>query len=95
MSGRFWNIIFPILLLFAVNEFRKSILNFCGSAPTVTISLGKIRGKYVRTITGEFLYSFRGIRYAQSPVNELRFAVIFFLNKIFFSMAIHFVSMLV
>lgn len=76
MSGRFWNLIFPILFLFAANEFRKSISNFFDSAPTVTISLGKIRGNNVRTNTGDFLYSFRGIRYAQSPVNELRFVVI-------------------
>lgn len=75
MNNRFWNIIFPILLLFAANEFRKAILNFWDAAPTVTISLGKIRGKYLRLDTGEPLYSFRGIRYAQAPINELRFAV--------------------
>lgn len=74
-SGQFWNIIFPILLILAANEFRKAVLNFWDSSPTVTISLGKIRGQYVRTSSGEFLYSFRGIRYAQSPINELRFAV--------------------
>lgn len=77
MNNRFWNIIFPILLLFAANEFRKAILNFWDAAPTVTINLGKIRGKYLRLDSGESLYSFRGIRYAQAPINELRFAVKF------------------
>ena len=75
MNHRFWNIIFPILLLFAANEFRKAILNFWDAAPTVTINLGKIRGKYVRLDSGESLYTFRGIRYAQAPINELRFEV--------------------
>lgn len=75
MSNRFWNIIFPILLIIAANDLRKAILNFWDAAPTVTISLGKIRGKYVRIDSGESLYSFRGIRYAQAPINELRFAV--------------------
>ncbi|XP_031625316.1 esterase E4 [Contarinia nasturtii] len=72
--NRFWNLIFPILLLFAANEFRKAIFNFWDATPTVTIiGLGKIRGKYVRLNSGESLYSFRGIRYAQAPINELRF----------------------
>lgn len=75
MASRFWNIIFPILLLIAANDLRNAILNFWDAAPTVTISLGKIRGKYVRLYSGESLYSFRGIRYAQPPINELRFAV--------------------
>lgn len=75
MSSRFWNLIFPILLIIAANEFRKSILNFWDAGPTVTINLGKIRGKYIRIQSGESLYSFRGIRYAQPPTNELRFEV--------------------
>lgn len=75
MNTRYFNIIFPILFLFAANEFRKSILNFWGAAPTVTISLGKIRGKFMRLDSGESLYCFRGIRYAQAPTNELRFEV--------------------
>lgn len=74
--SRFWNLIFPILFLFAANEFRKAIFNFWDGTPTVTvIGLGKIRGKYVRLKSGESLYSFRGIRYAQAPINELRFEV--------------------
>lgn len=75
MSIRIWNIIFPVLLLLAANDLRQAILNFWDAAPTVTISLGKIRGKYVMMDSGESVCSFRGIRYAQSPVNELRFAV--------------------
>lgn len=72
--SKIWNIIFPILFLIAANDFRKAILNFWDAAPTVSISLGKIRGKYVTTQSGG-LYTFRGIRYAQAPINELRLMV--------------------
>lgn len=81
MVSRACNVIFVVLLLIAVNDFRKAILNFWDAAPTVTISLGKIRGQYVRIDSGESLYSFRGIRYAQSPTNEHRFAVKCFCSK--------------
>ena len=75
MNSPYWNLIFPVLLLFAANEFRKAILNFKDASPTVVTGLGKIRGKYARLHSGEALFSFRGIRYAQAPINELRFEV--------------------
>lgn len=43
--------------------------------PTVTTSLGKIRGEYVTTYTNVSFYRFRSIPYAEPPVGELRFAV--------------------
>lgn len=71
MFNRFWDLTFTILFLPA----------FCcvysNSSPTVVLSLGKIRGEYVKTISGVNFYSFRGIRFAEPPVDELRFAVIF------------------
>lgn len=76
MVNRFWNIIFPILLIIAANDFRKAILHFWDATPTVTINnLGKVRGKFVTMHSGEPLYTFRSIRYAQPPINELRFMV--------------------
>lgn len=74
-NKHFLNIIFPILLFIAINDLRKAILNFRDASPTVSINLGKIRGKYLTMYSGEPLYMFCGIRYAQAPVHELRFMV--------------------
>lgn len=81
MNTRWWNLIFIVLLIVAINDLRKAILNFWELSPTIAISLGKIRGKYLTTRSGEFFYSFRGIRYAQAPINELRFMVSLKTNK--------------
>jgi hypothetical protein len=39
------------------------------------IQKGNVRGKRVDDETGQYHYSFRGIRYAQPPVGKLRFMV--------------------
>lgn len=39
----------------------------------VSISLGKIRGSFFQSRLGKEIYSYRGIRYAEAPVGELRF----------------------
>ncbi|KAF2886687.1 hypothetical protein ILUMI_19486 [Ignelater luminosus] len=41
--------------------------------PIVTTSLGKVKGAILTTLLGKPIYSFRGIRYAKPPVDELRF----------------------
>ncbi|CAH1102056.1 unnamed protein product [Psylliodes chrysocephalus] len=41
--------------------------------PLVTISLGQIKGSIITSRLAKPIYSFRGIRYARAPVNELRF----------------------
>nr|UUB32816.1 carboxylesterase COED1 [Dendroctonus valens] len=41
--------------------------------PIVVTSLGQIQGTVIQSRLGKSIYSFRGIRYAKAPVNELRF----------------------
>lgn len=43
--------------------------------PLVRISLGQIRGSTLTSRLGRTICSFRGIRYAKAPVEELRFKV--------------------
>lgn len=43
--------------------------------PIVTTPLGQIKGTVMTSRLGKPIYSFRGIRYAKAPVNELRFKV--------------------
>ncbi|KAF2891820.1 hypothetical protein ILUMI_14353, partial [Ignelater luminosus] len=42
-------------------------------SPQVTTPLGEIKGSILTTVRGKTIYSFRGIRYAKPPINELRF----------------------
>lgn len=71
-SNGFWNLVFFVI---AINSLKGALLNFLDDAPIVSTRLGKICGKYGRMSSGDACYMFRGIRYAQSPVNELRFMV--------------------
>uniref|UniRef100_A0A1Y1LPN2 Carboxylic ester hydrolase n=1 Tax=Photinus pyralis TaxID=7054 RepID=A0A1Y1LPN2_PHOPY len=41
--------------------------------PIVNTSCGSIQGSVIRSVLGKSIYSFRGIRYAKAPVDELRF----------------------
>lgn len=43
--------------------------------PVVETSVGKVRGSVLESRLGDPFYAFRGIPYAQSPINELRFKV--------------------
>lgn len=43
--------------------------------PLVTLTLGKIKGSTLTSRLGKPIFSFRGIRYAKAPVDELRFKV--------------------
>ncbi|XP_039948695.1 bile salt-activated lipase [Bactrocera tryoni] len=52
--------------------FVAASLN-CAFAIQVNTSLGKILGTTLKSRLGADFYAFRGIRYAQSPVGELRF----------------------
>lgn len=74
-SNGFWNLLFFAILVIAINSLKGALLNFLDDAPIVSTKLGKIRGKYERMSSGDSFYTFRGIRYAQSPVHELRFMV--------------------
>lgn len=44
--------------------------------PVVDTPLGKIRGNVMVSRKGEPYLAFRGIRYAQPPVDDLRFQVV-------------------
>ena len=41
----------------------------------ISSPLGIIRGSYLTTRLGKRIYAFRGIRYGQAPVGQLRFQV--------------------
>lgn len=60
---------YVILFLFA----------FCVSGEdeffTVNTDKGSIRGRYLKSRLGRSFLAFRGIRYAEAPVDELRFQV--------------------
>lgn len=43
--------------------------------PLVALSLGKIKGSLLTSRLGKPIFSFRGIRYAKAPIEELRFKV--------------------
>ena len=47
----------------------------CAEDIVLKIQKGNVRGKRVDDETGQYHYSFRGIRYAQAPVGKLRFQV--------------------
>ncbi|XP_041674974.1 esterase E4 [Drosophila eugracilis] len=61
-----------LLLLISIG-FSRSV-TFIGDDPVVQLSLGKIQGGTMQSFKGKTIYAFRGIRYAQPPVGQLRFA---------------------
>lgn len=44
-------------------------------SPIVTIKQGTLKGVAAQTIFGRNYYSFKGIRYAEPPIGDLRFKV--------------------
>ncbi|KAG5884816.1 hypothetical protein JTB14_012024 [Gonioctena quinquepunctata] len=50
-----------------------SDVNSSQNEPSVTTTLGQIKGTIITSRLGKPINSFRGIRYAKAPVNELRF----------------------
>lgn len=49
--------------------------------PSVTLTLGQVKGSTLTSRLGKPIYSFRGIRYAKPPVGELRFKVSYSLTS--------------
>ncbi|KAH0551918.1 esterase E4-like [Cotesia glomerata] len=45
------------------------------AAPELTIPLGRIKGSMMRTRLGKDIYTFRGLRYAESPEGKQRFKI--------------------
>ncbi|XP_016961659.1 esterase E4 [Drosophila biarmipes] len=60
--------------LLAVLLGSTSSVTFVGDDPVVELSLGKLQGSTMQSFTGKTIYAFRGIRYAQPPVWQLRFS---------------------
>ncbi|XP_045476842.1 juvenile hormone esterase-like [Harmonia axyridis] len=58
-------------LVFARPDVKMVLNN--GQTPIVTSSLGQYQGTLMTTRLGKQIFAFRGIPYAQPPVNELRF----------------------
>ncbi|KAH8327951.1 hypothetical protein KR067_001969 [Drosophila pandora] len=66
----------PYLLLtfLVLSVCSTKAVTFLDGNPVVELSLGKIQGSNMTSSKGNNIYAFRGIRYAQPPVGELRFS---------------------
>nr|XP_023020743.1 esterase E4-like [Leptinotarsa decemlineata] len=62
-----------VVLLLLFTTVTTSLQYSEDQYPIVATKLGKIRGNITQSRLGRVIYSFRGIRYAKPPVNELRF----------------------
>ncbi|EDW88659.2 juvenile hormone esterase [Drosophila yakuba] len=60
--------------LFLISITFTTAVTFIGDDPVVELSLGKIQGDRMQSFRNRTFYAFRGIRYAQAPVGQLRFA---------------------
>uniref|UniRef100_A0A1Y1JWV6 Carboxylic ester hydrolase n=1 Tax=Photinus pyralis TaxID=7054 RepID=A0A1Y1JWV6_PHOPY len=58
------------LLLFLISFYLASGNHEC---PMVSTPSGDLQGSIILSVLGKPIYSFRGIRYAKAPVDELRF----------------------
>lgn len=61
---------------------RLVLLSLCAAvvaahdyAPVVDTVQGKLKGKVVRSYTGNTIYSYIGVRFAEPPTGERRFKV--------------------
>ncbi|KAF2903951.1 hypothetical protein ILUMI_02213 [Ignelater luminosus] len=61
------------LLVWCTLISNIDLSNVNNENPVVSTPLGKVKGTTSTTILGKSIYSFRGIRYAKPPINELRF----------------------
>lgn len=58
----------------ALNDvFFRGLRNM--ATPTVEISEGQLRGKFLEDLDGNKFYAFLGVPYAKPPVGDLRFKV--------------------
>ena len=51
-----------------------------GGHPELVLAQGRLRGLLEESLSGRTIYAFRGIPYARPPIDELRFAVSFFIG---------------
>ncbi|XP_049775871.1 esterase E4-like [Schistocerca cancellata] len=52
---------------------NKTTSTSASEFPEVQTPLGRLRGSILQSLDGKSIFSFRGVRYAQPPVGELRF----------------------
>lgn len=64
--------IWSVVILYAF----YSISNADEACPILFTPLGKMIGSTLESRLGKTIYSYRGIRYAQAPVGQLRFKVV-------------------
>nr|XP_023020744.1 esterase FE4-like [Leptinotarsa decemlineata] len=62
-----------ITVLSLLTFFSLNLEVYCDECPIVTTPLGKIKGSIQKSRLGRTIYSYRGIRYAKPPINDLRF----------------------
>ncbi|KAK9883519.1 hypothetical protein WA026_001695 [Henosepilachna vigintioctopunctata] len=64
-----------VVMIWSFISFALLGFCHCGQTPNPLVStpLGKYEGSLLTSTLGKTIYAFRGIRYAEPPVNELRF----------------------
>lgn len=77
-SGLF---IVAILICVFNNSYGRVLLKE-SELPVINTNLGQIRGRVLESRLGKPFIAFRGIRYAEAPIDDLRFKV-FFCNPLF------------
>ena len=74
---RFSGEVFMVAILICI--FDKSYAGVVSEEsyfPIVNINLGEIRGRVLESRLGKPFLAFRGIRYAEAPIDDLRFQVV-------------------
>lgn len=73
-SGLF--IVVILICVFFDNSYGR-VLSKESELPVINTNLGQIRGRVLESRLGKPFIAFRGIRYAEAPINDLRFKVFF------------------
>lgn len=67
---------FTVAILFCLaGKSNTRVVSDESDLPVVSTDLGQIRGCYLESRLGNAFLAFRGIRYAEAPVDNLRFQV--------------------
>lgn len=74
-------VVFSVVL--GIMSFSEQVRCDRNEYPEVVTNLGKIKGSNMVSHHGKPFYAFRGIRYAQPPVGELRFKVNIYCHAIY------------
>jgi hypothetical protein len=66
------NVVFCLLGVLALKTNASQLDD---TSPIVTMVQGALRGSVLKSRLGRSIYSFRGVRFAQPPIGNLRFQV--------------------